>query len=394
MLTYVSSYFSDVHVWLPILHKQQIYTYLETSRLDLPVDVALLFLSIRLLVSGPKTWPTGPRSAIYMTAKQGFAGLEIGGILSETVLQASLLISLYEIGHGIYPSAFLSAGACVRYGLAIGLGGPQECRLQRPLSRFDHEQSRKLWRLYTNIYPNTRFTQLGRLGPIPPNGNLPDSKAVQMFGNSESILAHSTSTSGQERTRDEGCFVLLVESTKLLGQVLSHISSTKSEEAVGGLSTKAQDEHQQLGRTMQSLILAAEDEAAKYGVEIRSQLCICYRVDSKYFSSILALHQHEQMRGYNDGSLQPWSEHLDSPLGLVMDRVMELCDTILKKSEPELQSIPPLLLHSIYGAARVASLNPLERSKGRGSIFRNTLQRLNTKWKVAESLETLDVLCL
>lgn len=79
-----------------------------------------------------------------MTAKQGFAGLEIGGIMSETVLQASLLILLYEIGHGIYPSAFLSAGSCVRYGHAIGLGGPQKCRLQRPLTRFDHEQSQKL----------------------------------------------------------------------------------------------------------------------------------------------------------------------------------------------------------------------------------------------------------
>ncbi|CAH0045660.1 unnamed protein product [Clonostachys solani] len=291
MLTYVSSYFGDVHIWLPVLPKQQIYAYLETSKWDLPVDVALLFLCIRLLVSSPETWPAGPRSSIYITAKQGLAGLEIGGILSETALQAGLLISLYEMGHGIYPSAFLSAGACVRYCHAIGLGGPQECRLQRPLSRFDHEQSQKLWcaailleRQCTNIYVKTRFTQLGRLAPIPSTGNLPDSRAVQMFGNvwfilhkTVIILAHSTSSSGQERSRDEGCFVLLVESTKLLGQVLSYISSREAEAAVGGLSTKAQDEHLQLGRTIQSLILAAEDEATKYGVDIRSQLCVCYR---------------------------------------------------------------------------------------------------------------------
>ncbi|CAI6088228.1 unnamed protein product [Clonostachys chloroleuca] len=149
--------------------------------------------------------------------------------MSETVLQASLLILLYEIGHGIYPSAFLSAGSCVRYGHAIGLGGPQKCRLQRPL---------------------TRFTQLGRLAPIPSTGSLPDSRAVQMFGSSETILAHSTSSSGKEGSRDEGCFVLLAESTKLLGQVLSHISSTKSEGAVGSLPTRAQDELIQLDRTI------------------------------------------------------------------------------------------------------------------------------------------------
>ncbi|CAG9957050.1 unnamed protein product [Clonostachys rosea f. rosea IK726] len=388
MLTYVSSYFSDVHTWLPILPKQQINAYLETSRSDLPVDVALLFLCIRLLVSSPQTWPAGPRSSMYMTAKQGLAGMEIVGIMSETVLQASLLISLYEIGHGIYPSAFLSAGACVRYGHAIGLGGPQECRLQRPLSRFDHEQSRKLWCAAILL---ERFTQLGRLTPIPSTAILPDSTAVQMFSNSESILAHGTSSGSQERSRDEGCFVLLVESTKLLGQVLSFIYSREAEPAVGSLSTKAQDEYLQLARTIQSLILAAEDEAGKYGVEIRIQLCICY-------SSILALHHHAQIRGCGDGSLQPLREELESPLGLVMDRVIELCEMILKRTEPELQSMPPLLLHCIYAAAEAASLISPERSKGHESIFRDTLQKLNTRWKVAgvyiESLETLDVLHL
>ncbi|CAI6088229.1 unnamed protein product [Clonostachys chloroleuca] len=102
------------------------------------------------------------------------------------------------------------------------------------------------------------------------------------------------------------------------------------------------------------------------------------------FSSILALYQHRQMRSYHDGSLQPWTEHLDSPLGLVMNRGSF--------------SIPPLLLHSIYIAAKVASLNPPERPKGCKSIFLNTLQRLNTRRRVAdvyiESLETLDVLRL
>ncbi|CAH0045661.1 unnamed protein product [Clonostachys solani] len=121
-------------------------------------------------------------------------------------------------------------------------------------------------------------------------------------------------------------------------------------------------------------------------------------VHSNGFSSILALHQHGQMRGHGDSSPQHSREQLDSSLGLVMDRVIELCEMILQKSEPEFQSIPPFLLHSIYGAARVASSDPPERLKGCESIFRSSLQRLNMRWKVAgvyiESLETLDVLHL
>lgn len=49
MLTYVSSYFSDVHAWLPILHKQRIYAYLTTSKSDLPVDVACLSFALDFL---------------------------------------------------------------------------------------------------------------------------------------------------------------------------------------------------------------------------------------------------------------------------------------------------------------------------------------------------------
>jgi hypothetical protein len=110
------------------------------------------------------------------------------------------------------------------------------------------------------------------------------------------------------------------------------------------------------------------------------------RVHSKGFSSILALHHHAQIRGCGDGSLQPLREELESPLGLVMDRVIELCEMILKRTEPELQSMPPLLLHCIYAAAEAASLISPERSKGHESIFRDTLQKLNTRWKVAGTL--------
>lgn len=47
--------------------------------------------------------------------------METSGNLSLRILQAGILIALYETGHAIYPAAYLSVGACVRYGIALGI---------------------------------------------------------------------------------------------------------------------------------------------------------------------------------------------------------------------------------------------------------------------------------
>ena len=80
----------------------------------------------------------------------------------------------------------------------------------------------------------------------------------------------------ESRRRDQGCFTLLMESTKLLGQVLMHSSSTclkNDNEEPDNLWEKAL----QLDRTLKSLVFAAETEARKFDVDIEGQLNICYR---------------------------------------------------------------------------------------------------------------------
>lgn len=62
-----------------------------------------------------------PRTTTYAAAKRYYLELEVAGILSIQVLQADVLIAMFELGHAIYPSAFLSVAACARYGSALGL---------------------------------------------------------------------------------------------------------------------------------------------------------------------------------------------------------------------------------------------------------------------------------
>jgi hypothetical protein len=46
--------------------------------------------------------------------------LEAVGIASVEMLQGRLLTSIFEIGHGLYPAAYISAGANVRAAVDLG----------------------------------------------------------------------------------------------------------------------------------------------------------------------------------------------------------------------------------------------------------------------------------
>lgn len=88
-------------------------------------------------------------------------------------------------------------------------------------------------------------------------------------------LADATRFSDRRRKRDEGCFVLLIESTKLLGKVLKYAS--KQNDGFVNQTVHSYEDMLQLDTTLKSLIYASEQEASKWDVDIHNQLTICYR---------------------------------------------------------------------------------------------------------------------
>lgn len=77
----------------------------------------------------------------------------------------------------------------------------------------------------------------------------------------------------------------MVESTKLLSQVLAHVlkyrlSDDHQQEDEGQRQREEEEEELQLHRTIDSLINAAEAEAQKWGISIDDQAVISYRLVS------------------------------------------------------------------------------------------------------------------
>lgn len=58
---------------------------------------------------------------MYQAAKDLLSRLEACNVISLRVLQAALLIALYEISNAIYPAAYLTVGHCARVGHVLGI---------------------------------------------------------------------------------------------------------------------------------------------------------------------------------------------------------------------------------------------------------------------------------
>jgi hypothetical protein len=114
-----SIFFQSFHFQVPFIPKKLCYESYLNPLIPPKADVRLLFLCMKLLtapLSGSNV-----RTREYLALKMAFLSAEIAGVLTLPLLQALILTASYELGHAIYPSAFLTIGTCARYATALGL---------------------------------------------------------------------------------------------------------------------------------------------------------------------------------------------------------------------------------------------------------------------------------
>jgi hypothetical protein len=101
----------------PVLSRRQLPTMFSEPR----GDFILLCLAIHLLMQLPDTEHGSMQSLLYVAVKTSIALLEATNFTSISVLQARLIVTLYEVGHGISPAASISVAGCARIVHALGL---------------------------------------------------------------------------------------------------------------------------------------------------------------------------------------------------------------------------------------------------------------------------------
>ncbi|KAF2649251.1 putative fungal-specific transcription factor [Lophiostoma macrostomum CBS 122681] len=263
-------FFRHTHTWMPFISKKRFYEIHLRTSFHTRSDVVLLLLSLKLLTSLPPTNPRNPRTSLYLAVKQFHLQVETSNAFSILVLQAGILIALYEVGHGIYPAAFLSVGACARYAHALGIKISGQSAAKRVLSLVEVEEKRRVWWAIVIL---ERFVSIGCPGrplvTVEPTLDdlLPCSDAAWDQG---IVRVEDNFRLSSPMSSHMSKFALLCQAARLLGQVLTFLSSDPTAEDTTWV---------QLDRTLQSILAAALDlQSPDY-----DQITFIY-------SSLLALH--------------------------------------------------------------------------------------------------------
>ena len=145
-----TNFFTHIHTWMPFISKARFYSHhrLPSSFSSFPSrpDIALLVLAIKLITTLPPGRPEKPQTQLYHVTKHYSVEVESSSVFSLPVLQAGVLIALYELGHAIYPAAYLSVGAAARYALALGIGaGGKVEGGSKVTTLVEVEERRRVW---------------------------------------------------------------------------------------------------------------------------------------------------------------------------------------------------------------------------------------------------------
>ncbi|KAK0917039.1 hypothetical protein LTR02_000369 [Friedmanniomyces endolithicus] len=267
----IEHYFLTIHSHFPIISKIRLYQHLTNPLHEPGADLALLFLAITTLAS---TQP--PQTQLYQDVKSLFAYLESQNALSLQTIQALLLIALYEIGHAIYPAAYLTTGHAARLGHALGLHArdvPQ--MLPRPTTWTEQEERRRVWwavilldRFVNNGHRGKPFASADpSLDTHLPTDDVAWDKGLMSVAAPLALSASQTICAAP--------FARTCQAAHLLGKVVRHINDT-------GLPPEFRfEEALQLNRTYRALAAALPDEAetddpAAHPPALCTSMAICY----------------------------------------------------------------------------------------------------------------------
>jgi len=140
-----SKYFEHVHLWMPFISKKRFHDVYLRPGFQTRADVVLLLLSLKLIVTLPPASPRNPRTSLYHAIKHFYLEVEGSSVFSIPTLQAGILIALYELGHAVYPAAYLTVGASARFAYALGINVAAALNTRRVLTLVEVEERGRIW---------------------------------------------------------------------------------------------------------------------------------------------------------------------------------------------------------------------------------------------------------
>lgn len=360
---------------MPIISKQRFYEHLNPS-CQLGPDYALLILCMDLISWLPDPEAHDPRTSTYLTAKKYYLDLEISGVISIQTLQSGILIAIFELGHAIYPSAFLSVASCARHGSALGIGWRTASSGEGSPSWIDMEERNRSWWAIVLL---DRIINVGKADQpfLIPNPGLdvilPGRDTDWDQGHPKTLYRVTTPAI---EWGDMGPFALVAQATRLLGMVLRHISdplNLDEEEAI------------LLDRTLKSLSEVMAVEGQIQDLHMMNQKAICT-------IALILLHEaHATLSKETKTSahftaihyIKTCTSNLAESLATAPKRTdQHKVETCVKDGSPFLVT---LLYRGGCVVERLHRENPTPESLENVAILKEVLRIFDTRWKSAST---------
>ncbi|KAL2072433.1 hypothetical protein VTL71DRAFT_11776 [Oculimacula yallundae] len=274
------AYLRNTQDWLPMLSQKRILKKVNGFSTDSDIGLSLLILCMKLVSEAPSAIEEAASSPIYSMAKNLFLKIEASCLISLQLLQSVILIAVYEIGHGIYPAAYLRVGHAARLGTMMGLHNRKNAtQLFKQAETWSQgEEERRTW---WTVVVLDRYVQLGMTGvhfaaPDPFQGTLLPCTESHWdrgeIGSNEPFFASSFATD----TRI-GFFALTCQASHILGLVLRHRDGHKSAIDAQFHLVEAKQLHQTLV-ALNAHIQQNLNVGVKNNAEIATALCCSARI--------------------------------------------------------------------------------------------------------------------
>ncbi|KAL4779903.1 hypothetical protein BJX76DRAFT_361343 [Aspergillus varians] len=380
-----AGYFETIHRWLPFVSKIKVYRFTQEPQNAIKADIALLLLCMKLVQDVPDT--QGPQSVeLYHLAKEFSRRLELDGLLTLRAVQAGILLLIYELGHGIFPAAFLTIGHCARQGVALGLHNKSAPQLAgKPRSWVDWEERQRVW--WTVIILDRYVALGGDYRPLcteDPGRDTLLPADDEAWNSGEMVPPERVSLSSKANTNAISPFARLAQASNLLGRVIRHCNDTALE------VNFVLEDFETLCQAVYSLmeLLQTQDLLTRLEATLARTIC---------FSALFKLSNHHSCELFDEESqCDPQiaarvRECLQKSLNIIHDicgQVTALIEEIRGLlTEETLKIISPLMLNCVYSCAQNILWMLLEKNNPQLTsaklVCEDILRFLDARWKSA-----------
>ncbi|EXJ82580.1 hypothetical protein A1O3_06393 [Capronia epimyces CBS 606.96] len=384
----LSAYCREIEPWFHVISIPRLQSQLPQTWEEVSVDVVLLCLSIALLTTPPPS-PSSPVAengdgngngpwgfqTLYCQVKNWISSTEALGLNSCQLVQARILVTLYEVAHGLYPAAYISIGATVNAADALTVHPGAGAAAQYPHAPGTDDETKRedgvlIW---GGILILDRYIAVDS-GPHP---SLTRSRSQAIHDLLKPTLC-PTHWHGQDPTDPICRLARLVEASFLLDKTHSILNSPTAEHTIN---------IEELILTVQTIINLQTilGEEVKDGVHLYAGgLSLCNAALLLAFENGTRV---PPIAGSTENCNSMATESLASVLSTITSTV-ELFTLGTQSVEFNVLRVPPFVTFLVYKAAAIVTKRLLVDTSSSGSdeelgklrLLRNFLKIMGARW--------------